>query len=57
MPSYEENYPTVCLEAEACGTPVLAYDACGTPETLHDPRSRLVKCGDVESAVKMLADM
>lgn len=31
--SYEENYPTVNLEAQACGTPVIAYDVGGTKET------------------------
>ena len=54
LPSYEENYPTVCLEAEACGTPVIAYDAGGSPETLHDERSHVVKCGDIEAVKKIL---
>lgn len=57
IPSYEENYPTVCLEAEACGTPVIAYNAGGTPETLHDPRSCVIDCGDVEAARKILASL
>lgn len=33
--SYEENYPTVNLEAQACGTPVIAYDAGGTKESIE----------------------
>ena len=32
--SYEETYPTVNLEAQACGTRVIAYDVGGTKETL-----------------------
>lgn len=57
MPSYEENYPAVCLEAEACGTPVIAYNVDGTPETLHDPRSCLVEAGDLETVRKILTSM
>ncbi|MBR1657547.1 MAG: glycosyltransferase [Synergistaceae bacterium] len=54
LPSYEDNYPTVCLEAEACGTPVIAYDAGGNSETLNDSRSRLVKCGDIKAVKKLI---
>lgn len=32
--TYEENYPTVNLEARACGTPVITYDTGGCRETL-----------------------
>ena len=31
-PTYEDNYPTVNLEAQACGTPVITYDTGGSPE-------------------------
>ena len=31
-PTYEDNYPTVNLEAIACGTPVLTYDTGGSIE-------------------------
>lgn len=34
-PTVEDNYPTVNLEAEACGTPVVTYDAGGSGETIH----------------------
>ncbi len=54
-PSYEDNYPTVNLEAEACGTPVITYDAGGCPETIHNDSSRVVPCGDIES-VKMIIE-
>lgn len=33
-PTHEDNYPTVNLEARACGTYVIAYDVGGTAETL-----------------------
>lgn len=35
LPTKEENYPTVCLEAEACGTRVVTYDVGGCRETIH----------------------
>lgn len=54
-PSYEDNYPTVNLEAEACGTPVITYDAGGCPESIHDKHSVIVHCGDVEAAAKKIA--
>ncbi len=41
-PTYEDNYPTVNLEAEACGTPVITYDTGGCRETLHRPDSRVI---------------
>lgn len=33
-PTYEDNYPTVNLEAQACGTRVVTYDTGGAKETL-----------------------
>ena len=33
-PTYEDNYPTVNLEAKACGTPIITYDVGGAAETL-----------------------
>lgn len=36
-----DNFPTVNLEAQACGCPIVAFDSDGTPETI-DP-----KCGKV----------
>ena len=47
-PTYEDNYPTVNLEAQACGTPVIAYDAGGTKETLNLKESRVVPVGEIE---------
>ena len=41
-PSQEDNYPTVNLEAEACGTPVITYDTGGCRETVHLESSGVV---------------
>ena len=35
-PTYEDNYPTVNLEAQACGTFVVTYDTGGCSETVND---------------------
>ena len=35
-PTYEDNYPTVNLEALACGTPVITYRTGGSPECLDE---------------------
>lgn len=43
--SYEETYPTVNLEAQSCGTPVMAYDVGGTKETIKTAGSYLVPVG------------
>lgn len=42
-PTVEDNYPTVNLEAEACGTPVITYDTGGCRETIADVRSHVVE--------------
>lgn len=49
-PSYEDNYPTVDLEALACGTPVVSYDTGGSAEIL--PRENLVPPGDVNALLR-----
>ena len=55
-PTREDNYPSVNLESEACGTPVLTYDTGGCSETIgamHD--SKVID--DYEAAARMIADM
>lgn len=42
-PTLEDNYPTVNLESEACGTPVVTYDTGGCRETLSLKSSVVVK--------------
>lgn len=45
--SREDNFPTVCLEAAACGTPVAGFASGGTPETVSPEASRFVPFGDI----------
>ena len=46
-PTYEDNYPTVNLEARACGTRVICYDSCGCRETLGE-NDILIPTGDLD---------
>lgn len=41
-PTYEDNYPTVNLEAQSCGTRVITYDVGGCSETILDGKSFVV---------------
>lgn len=50
--SYCENYPTVNIEAMACGTPVLTYRSGGSPEIVEKYGGVIVERGDVESVAK-----
>lgn len=45
--SYCENYPTVNIEAMACGTPVLTYDTGGSPEIVENFGGIVVAQGNI----------
>lgn len=45
-PTYADTFPTVNLEAEACGVPVVTYSTGGAPETIHNPKSKCINVGD-----------
>ena len=51
-PTYEDNYPTVNLEAQACGTPVITYDTGGCRETIHTDSAKVAEAGNVEGLYK-----
>lgn len=54
-PTREDNYPTVNLEAEACGTPVITYDTGGCSETIRREDSKVVK--NIEQAKDLIYRM
>ena len=54
-PTVEDNYPTVNLEAEACGTPVITYDTGGCRETVSRAGSSVVE--GYEEAMSRLLDI
>lgn len=47
-PTWQDNYPTVNLEAIACGTPVVTYRTGGSIEAVTEGTGYIVKPGDVE---------
>lgn len=53
-PTREDNFPTVNLEAEACGTPIVTYDTGGCGETVVLPLSKTV-C-ELEEFVHMIKE-
>lgn len=48
-PTREENYPTVNMEAIACGTPVLTFRTGGSPEILDEKTGSVVECDDLNT--------
>lgn len=48
-PTYEDNYPTVNLEAQACGTPVITYDTGGAKETIYTENCKVIPIGKVST--------
>ena len=51
-PTISDNFPTVNLEALACGTPVVTYRTGGSPEAVDDKTGIVVEKGDVEGLAK-----
>ncbi len=51
-PTREDNYPTVNMEALACGTPVLTFQTGGSPEIIDDSCGSVVDCNDIDSMVR-----
>ena len=54
-PTYEDNYPTVNLEAQACGTPVVTYRTGGSVESV--PENNVIDVGDLEMFVKIISKL
>ena len=50
-PTRRDNFPTVNIEAIACGTPVLSFDTGGSSEMLNERCGSVVKTNDVESFI------
>ena len=53
-PTREENYPTVHMEALACGTPVLSFATGGCAEMLDDTCGMTVPKNDIDAMEKAI---
>ena len=57
-PTYNDSFPTVNLEALACGTPVITYRTGGSPEAVTNETGVVLEKGDINGlmhAVRSLA--
>lgn len=52
--TYEDNYPTVNLEAQACGTACITYRTGGSVESV--PEENIVDAGDISTIKSMLTN-
>lgn len=51
-PTFEDSFPTVNLEALACGTPVVTYRTGGSPEAVDELTGVVVDRGDVKGLIE-----
>ncbi len=56
-PTYADSFPTVNMEALACGTPVITYRTGGSPEIIDDKTGVVIKQGDVKGIVAAIREM
>jgi glycosyltransferase involved in cell wall biosynthesis len=56
-PTYADTFPTVNLEALACGTPVITYRTGGSPEAVDEQTGVVIPQGDVEALAKAIQQM
>jgi len=56
-PTLEDNFPTVNLEALACGTPVITFNTGGSPEAIDSTCGMVVEKGNINELVIAIKDI
>lgn len=56
-PTREENYPTVNMEALACGTPVITFNTGGSPEIVDEKTGIVVDVDCIEDSIRAIQDV
>lgn len=56
-PTYADMFPTVNLEALACGTPVITYRTGGSPEAIDEKTGIVVEQGDATALADAIRQM
>ena len=51
-PTREDNFPTVNIEALACGTPIITFRTGGSPEIIDETCGSVVECNDIKAFEK-----
>mgnify|MGYP004643128607 FL=1 len=51
-PTREDNFPTVNIEALACGTPVVTFNTGGSPEIIDENCGNVTDCDDIDTFEK-----
>lgn len=52
--SSRENFPTTCLEALCCGTPVCGFQTGGVKETAEEPYGHFIEYGNCDKLTKLI---
>ena len=53
-PTWEDNFPTTNLEAQACGTPVITYRTGGSIEAINTGTGYIVEQGNIPAIVSII---
>ena len=53
-PTYADTFPTVNIEALACGTPVITYRTGGSPEAVSSETGWVLEQGDLDGVVSII---
>ena len=56
-PTYADTFPTVNLEALACGTPVVTYRTGGSPEAIDRKTGIVVEQGDINGLAEAILQL
>ena len=55
-PTREDTFPTVNMEALACGTPVITFRTGGSPEIIDEKTGIVVDCDDVDAMERAIKE-
>ena len=53
----EENFPTVNIEAIACGLPVITYNTGGSPEIIDETCGKVIDKGNIDKLYEGIMDI
>lgn len=56
-PTYADTFPTINIEALACGTPVITYKTGGSPEIIDEKTGVVVEQGNLEALTHAITSL